>query len=136
MGSHKLKSAPSVEDFMSHAPQPLRAEMEALRQLVLSASPGIGEEVKWNAPSFHLGEHFATMRLNGKVPLQLILHRGAKKSELPPPAIDDPTGLLEWLGPDRACVNFTKPGAVSARADALKAILQQWVNYIPPRTVG
>ena len=101
--------------------------------MVRSAAESIGEELKWNAPSFHAGEHFATMRLNGKPPLQLILHLGAKKSAMPAGAIDDPEGLLRWLGPDRACVGFAGPGAVAARADALRAILRQWLPHVPAR---
>jgi hypothetical protein len=76
------------------------------------------------------------MRLNGKVPLQLILHLGAKKSSLPPGAIEDPTGVLQWLGPDRACISFAKTGAVAAKAAALQAIVCQWVRHVPARAAG
>ena len=136
MGTRKVKSAPSVDEFVAQLNQPLKAEVEALRQLILSAAPGIGEEVKWNAPSFYTGEHFATMRLNGKALLQLILHLGAKKSQVPPGAIQDPTSMLTWLGPDRACVSFTEPGAVSASAGGLQLVLRQWVQHVPSRAAG
>jgi hypothetical protein len=127
------KPAPTVDAFLSGLEHPLRDDIEALRRLVLSAGEDVGEEVKWNAPSFFTGEHFATMRLNGKVPLQLILHLGAKKSALPPGAIDDPDRLLTWLGPDRACVDFAGPGVLAARAEALLAILRQWLRHVPAR---
>ncbi|MBX9403869.1 DUF1801 domain-containing protein [Lysobacter sp. BMK333-48F3] len=134
MASPKPKPAASVDAFVAALAPPLQPEVEALRRTIRSLGPGIGEEIKWNAPSFHAGEHFATLRLNGKVPLQLILHLGAKKSLMPPDAIDDPAGLLQWLGPDRACVSFTRPGEVDAQADALKAILRQWLQHVPART--
>jgi hypothetical protein len=133
MAARSSKSAPTVDAFLSELEHPLCDDIEALRRLVLSAGEDVGEEVKWNAPSFFRGEHFATMRLNGKVPLQLILHLGAKKSALPPGAIDDPARLLAWLGPDRACVDFAGPGVVAARAEALLAILRQWVRHVPAR---
>jgi hypothetical protein len=132
MGARKTKSAATVDEFVAGLAQPLKAEVESLRRVILSAAAGIGEELKWDAPSFHTRGHFATMRLNGKVLLQLILHLGAKKSALPAGAIDDPAGLLTWLGPDRACVDFAAPGAVSTQASALQAILRQWVRHVPP----
>jgi hypothetical protein len=136
MSTRRTKSSPSVGEFLADLEHPLKPEIEALRQVILSAAEGIGEEVKWNSPSFYKGEHFATMRLNGKEPLQLILHLGAKKSQIPPGAIQDPTGMLTWLGPDRACVNFTGPGAVRSNASALKAVLLQWVKHVPARAAG
>ena len=136
MAIGKSTSAASVSDYIAQLPEPWRSDVEALRQAILTAADGIGEEVKWNAPSFHRGEHFATMRLNGKVPLQLILHLGAKKSSLPPGAIEDPTGALQWLGPDRACVSFAVPGAVATQVTALQALVNQWVRHVPPRAAG
>jgi hypothetical protein len=73
MGTRKAKSAATVDEFVAGLAQPLKAEVESLRRVILSAAAGIGEELKWNAPSFHTRGHFATMRLNGKVLLQLIL---------------------------------------------------------------
>lgn len=136
MAIRKSSSAPTVAQYIAGLPEPLRAEVEALRRVILSAADGIGEEVKWNAPSFHAGEHFATMRLRGKVPLQLILHLGARKSAIPRDAIQDPSSLLKWLGPDRACVDFAQPGAVAAAAGAIQAIVRQWVLHVPTRAAG
>jgi hypothetical protein len=125
------KAELSVEQFLKALVHPFKPDIQELRELILSIGPGIGESVKWNAPSFYTGEHFATMRLNGKPPLQLILHMGTKKKEMPGGAIQDPNKVLKWLGPDRACVNFTGLGAVGANAKALRLILQQWVQHIP-----
>ena len=136
MGTRKVKVTQSVDELLAGLEHPLRMDIEELRRVVLSASDGIGEEVKWNSPSFYTGEHFATMRLNGKVPLQLILHLGAKKAALPVGAVQDPDRLLQWLGPDRACIDFSAPGDVGRRVDALKAILRQWVQHVPARAAG
>lgn len=128
----RSKPATTVEAYIAALDHPLRPDIEALRRLILSIDASVGEEVKWNSPSFHAGEHFATMRLNGREPLQLILHLGAKKACMPDGAIEDASGLLRWLGPDRACVTFIAPGQVQAREDALRAILQQWIRHVPP----
>ena len=137
MASRKTSSGPSVAEYIAGLSDPLRTEVEILRQIILGSAEGIGEELKWNAPSFHLGEHFATMRLTGKVPLQLILHLGAKKAApIPAGAINDPAGILKWLAPDRACIEFAGPGAVAAHSTALRCILGQWVQYVPGRVAG
>lgn len=134
MATRKPIVAVSVTDYINGLSEPLRTEVEALRQVVLGAADGVGEEVKWNAPSFYLGEHFATMRLNSKVFLQLILHLGAKKgASVPQAAIADPADLLKWLGPDRACVGFSGPGTVAGRASALQAIISQWSQHVGAR---
>ena len=127
------KSTPSVEALLAGLDHPLRDDIDALRQLIRSAVDGVQEEVKWNSPSFALGEHFATLRLTGKVPLQLILHLGAKKSALPAGAVPDPDGLLRWLGPDRACIDFARPGEVQRHSAALRAILGRWAAHVPAR---
>lgn len=133
MATRKARSSVSVAEYIASLPESLRNEVQALRQAILASAQGIGEAVKWNAPSFYTGEHFATMRLNGKVPLQIILHLGAKKSSIPRDAIEDPHKLLQWLGPDRACVSFSEPGAVAARTAALQHIVSQWVQHVPAK---
>lgn len=136
MGARSKPTTATVEAHIAALDHPLKTDIEALRRLILSTDASVGEEVKWNSPSFHTGEHFATMRLNGREPLQLILHLGAKKARMPDGVIEEPSGLLRWLGPDRACVTFTGPGQVAARADALRAILRQWTGHVPPRNAG
>ncbi len=123
--------ARSVDDFLVDLDHPLKDEIHRLREVILRSDPSIGESIKWNAPSFHTSEHFATMRLNGKPPLQLILHLGAKKSAIPTGAVQDPGKLLTWLGPDRACVNFGEHRAVATSSHQLQAIIRQWLDHVP-----
>ena len=133
MSRRKSQPRISVADFIAGIPSPLREDVEDLRRAILASAENIGEDVKWNAPSFHTGEHFATMRLNGKVPLQLILHLGAKKNAIARDAIKEPDHRLQWLGPDRACVSFAGPGSVAQRAPAVQHIVRQWVKHVPSR---
>ncbi len=121
----------TVADFLAKLAHPQLADIHALRELILGADPAIREAIKWNAPSFHTAEHFATMRLHGKSGLQLILHLGVGKQSIPAGAIDDPDRLLRWLGPDRACVELGAPGSVPRLAPALRAIVRQWLRHVP-----
>ncbi|MCB1590454.1 MAG: DUF1801 domain-containing protein [Xanthomonadales bacterium] len=134
MAARKSVTAISVSALIADLKDPQRSEVETLRALILGVAKGVGEEVKWNSPSFHTGEHFATMRLNGKILLQLILHLGVKKSALARDAIDDPEGLLQWLGPDRACINMAEAGFVARHAESIRSIVGQWVQHVPPLT--
>jgi hypothetical protein len=131
MTDKSRKPAITVQSFIEDLEHPLKGEIVALRQLILSVDPAISEEVKWNAPSFRTSEHFATMHLRAKDSLQLILHLGARsKHSVPAEAIADPEGLLKWLGKDRASVSFTGAGDLALKGDALVAIVRQWIRHV------
>ena len=101
-------SATAVDAFMAALVHPHKAEIEALRKLMLEVAPSVHEGVKWNAPSFRTSEYFATTNLRAKSGIGVILHLGAKVRQLPPGGvtIEDPAELLKWLGEDRAIVEF------------------------------
>jgi hypothetical protein len=73
----------SVEDYLAALDHPIKAGLELLRQAILGLDERIQEEVKWNAPSFRLEDHFATFRLHPVSILQLVLHHGSKPNEPP-----------------------------------------------------
>lgn len=118
----------AVDAFMATLDAPRKTQVQLLRQAILAIDPSIAEGIKWNAPSFRTQEYFATFNLRGKQGPMLILHLGAKARELPEGGlgIDDPTGLLKWLGKDRAQVVFDDD--VHSRIPALQAILRQWIR--------
>lgn len=122
----------AVDAFMTQLEHPFKAEVEQLRRLVLSVDPGIAEGIKWNVPSFRTGEYFATTHLRAKAGIGLILHLGAKVRELPAGgvAIDDPAGLLKWLGKDRAQIEFRNAAEIERHRAALVALLAQWIRHV------
>ena len=67
----------TVEAFLERLEHPHLAAIRLLRAAILSADPRIQESVKWNAPSFALGEHFATFKLRPVETVQIVLHTGA-----------------------------------------------------------
>lgn len=109
-----------------------QAALVTLRDVIRGVDPAIQEGVKWNAPSFHTVEHFATFQLRHKPGVQVVLHLGAK----PRPGaaaqarIADPAGLLEWRGPDRATVTFADASDVAAKRPAFEAVVQQWLTLV------
>lgn len=125
-------SSDDVDAFMALLVHPHKTAIEALRQAVLAADPRIGEGVKWNAPSFHAGQWFATMHLRGAHAVTLVLHLGAKKTNASETglAIDDPAGLLQWPGKDRATIRIEDLADLDAKRQALTALLGAWIKHL------
>ena len=122
----------AVDAFMAKLDHPFKAEIEAIRAAILGVDKSIAEGIKWNAPSFRKDEYFATVHLREKKGVALILHLGAKARDLPPEGlhIDDPTGLIKWLGDDRAKVAFENSADFAARKRDFERVLRQWIDYV------
>ena len=122
---------PAVHDYLRELQHPMKAEINALRELILGVSPDVREEIKWNAPSFRTTEHFATFNLRGKQGVRVILHTGAK-AKAPAAKLDvaDPDGLLEWLDKNRCMVTLASLDDIAAKRAALEAILREWIRYV------
>lgn len=122
----------SVQEFVDALEHPQKPALLALREIILATDPSIGESVKWNAPSFHTREHFATFHLRQRSGVQVVLHLGAKPR---PDAgarerVADPDGLLDWRGTDRATVTFADLPDVEAKREAFGAVLRQWITLV------
>lgn len=119
---------------MAALDHPLKAEIEAIRRLILDVGDGVKESVKWNAPSFSLGsggEHFATFHLRRPGVVQVVLHSGAKKRAAPLAMdIPDPQGLLAWQAKDRAIVGFTDSEDLAAKRADFEAIVLAWADAL------
>lgn len=128
----KKSAAPAdVDAFLAALAHPRDATLQRLRTAIRATDPCVGEDIKWNAPSFHVdGRHFATMQLRRTDSVLLVLHLGAGRRVLPEGAIADPEGLLTWLGADRATLAFGRPGDVEAHEAALQALLRQWMAHL------
>lgn len=124
--------SPDVETWLAALDHPCKEEVLVLRQIILAADPAITEEIKWNVPSFRTSEHFATLNLRVKKGIGVILHFGAKKSEISTTgvAIDDPESLLEWLAKDRALVTFRDSGDIAAKRSAFTRLIRQWIEHV------
>jgi hypothetical protein len=124
--------AAEVDAFLKSMTDPRKPILQALRGLILGTDRRIVEGIKWNAPSFHHEDWFATTNLRGKAGVMLVLHTGAKvkASATTGVAIEDPRGLLTWLAPDRAVITFLDQADLKARAAALRKIIRQWVELM------
>lgn len=125
MTTGKTKPGAQTPDALLDAlDHPMRAEIDALRAIILKAHPGLVEGVKWNAPSYSVeGEDRITFQLRAKDKILLVFHRGAK-AKAGKVTIDDPEGLLQWAAPDRAIVTVRTGGA---KANAIRALVKGWI---------
>ncbi|TFW33789.1 DUF1801 domain-containing protein [Massilia horti] len=125
------KGSARVEAFLDQLDHPHKPAIVALRQLILSLDPRIGEDIKWNGPSFLLDDHFATFKLHPPTAVQLVLHRGAR----PAPQqkrfdIPDPEGLLKWAASDRCVLTLRDFDELDSRQAAIATILSAWIGQL------
>ena len=119
-----------VSALIEKMAHPLRATLEAVRQAILKAAPGITEGIKWNSPSFYCCGWFATVNVR-KDTLMVVLHHGAKsraESTLSE-TLEDKTRLLTWPGKDRALVTFVSDGDFQKKRKAFQSIVKQWAAW-------
>jgi hypothetical protein len=123
--------ASPVDSFMSTLDHPHKFAIQELRTLILSIDPRIKEEIKWNAPSFFIDEHFATFKLHPPKTVQLVLHTGAKvKPQASAFQVDDPEHLLAWPAKDRAVLTLESNVHAARVRPAVRAILRQWIAQL------
>ncbi len=129
--SSPQKIDPAVAAFLRDLDHPLKAEIAAVRDLILGLGPEIGEGIKWKSPTFRTTEDFATVNLRSTDSLQLILHLGAKvRPDLADFEIDDPAGLLKRLGRDRRMATLGTGATFEANREAFTAVLRQWIVHL------
>ena len=71
-----MNNSKKVEEFLSKLEHPLKAEMEAVRSIIINANSKIEEDIKWGGPSFHYKEDLATFNPRIKNYVALIFHKG------------------------------------------------------------
>lgn len=120
----------AVDAFLAELDHPGKAEIEALRRIILGVDPSISEGIKWKVPSYRTTEYFATTHLRAKEGIGIVLHLGAKVKDVGELAIEDPEGLLEWLAKDRAMVKFADMADVRVKRPAFEAIVRQWIAHV------
>ena len=136
-GKARPPAVTSVDEFMRGLDHTLAPALVLIRSTIRKASPRIAEGIKWNSPSFYLKEseaYFATVNVHERPKkgdcVGVIFHRGAKVRSAPGPKIEDPDGILEWLGKDRAAAWFFDLKEVRAKKAALADVVRQWIAQV------
>jgi len=124
-----------VDEYIQNTDHPLVEVITALRKIILSTDKEIGEEVKWNAPTFfYAGEmkpfnpkeykrYIIVFNLFQKDCIRLVFPSGAK--------VNDTTGLLEGDYKDgRRLAMFHNMIEVKAKEKALRAVIKRWLELL------
>ncbi|PRY70005.1 uncharacterized protein DUF1801 [Glaciihabitans tibetensis] len=121
----------TVEDFLAAQSEAGRAQVEALREIVLTCTPGVQEHIKWNSPSYYIvpGEDRVTVNAHGAGPVRLVLHAGATTPEdksAAPSFAGDPHGLLTWHSNIRASLTGGDLDGIAAAREHIAGVLRSW----------
>jgi hypothetical protein len=111
----------AVEAYLRDVDHPFKAEMEAVRAIILSVSDKISERIKWNAPSFYYKEDLGAFnpRATEYAHLILLFPGGA--------GMDDNSGLLEGNHKDRREAKFHSLNDVKAKKPVLEKLVKNWI---------
>jgi hypothetical protein len=118
----------AVDAYLAGVPEPTRSALAELCRIIAASDPRIRGEIKWNAPSFAIDDHFATTGVLKTGGIRLVLHTGAtRKGPTRAIVMDDPEELLDWKDADRAVAVFLDATDVRRNERALAAILTEWI---------
>ncbi len=138
MATH-LTTKPSepdkVNDYLARLTHSLADVVEALRQIILKTDRSIGEEIKWNAPTFfYTGEmkptnpkeykrYLIVFNLARQDCIRLVFLGGAK--------VDDQSGFLEGDYADgRRLASFYSLADVQAKRAKLRQTLKRQLKLL------
>jgi hypothetical protein len=140
MTSQELTTKPSepekVDAYIQNMKHPLKDVVEALRRIILGTDKEIGEEVKWNAPTFFYSgpmrpfnpkeykRYLIVFNLHQQSCLRLVFPSGAK--------VDDGSGqLLEGDYADgRRLAMFYNMDDVQAKKPLMQAAIKKWLELL------
>jgi hypothetical protein len=123
----------SIDQFRAGLDATTLQIVDRLRQIIRAAHRDLSERIKWNAPSFALGDtDLITLGLERRGGVRVVLHRGAKPKDVAGFEFSDPAGLATWPAPDRGVIVFHGVEDVEARREGLEDLFARWLRQ-PPR---
>ena len=124
-----------VDAYMQKLKHPLAEVVEALRRIILGTDPEIGEEIKWNAPTFfYSGEmkpsdpkkykrYLVVFNLYQKDSIRLVFPSSSK--------INDTSGLLHGDYADgRRLASFHNMQEVQSQTKALEQAIRKGLTLL------
>lgn len=129
MAARRAPASKKTADPSSEHPH--QDGIDRLRKAILGIDPRIIEEVKWNAPSFKLTDHFATFKLHPPKHIQLVLHTGSKPIvPVRQFKLDAPVGLVKWAAPDRCVLTLASSEEARKHEAEVVAVVRQWLAQL------
>jgi uncharacterized protein YdeI (YjbR/CyaY-like superfamily) len=117
-----MNDTKKVDEFISQLEHPLKAELEAVRSIIVNANPKIEEDVKWGGPSFLYREDMATFNPRIKNYVALIFHKG----EL----LNIKSDFLEQATKGKVYAKFYSMDQVTANKELIEKMVNAWVELM------
>lgn len=131
----KASEPEKVDAYMSKLKHPLTKVVADLRKIILNTHKEIGEEIKWNAPTFFYSgkmkptnpkeyrRYIVVFNLFKKDCIRLVFPSGAK--------VEDKSGLLEGDYADgRRLAMFYSAKDVKSKEKDLRAVIRKWMKLL------
>ncbi len=115
----KPSGTEEVNLFMAQLQHPLKAEIEAVRAIILGTDKKLSERVKWNAPSFYYKQDLITIHVKATKQVHLIFHNIAIASVTSP--------LLEGDYKDRRMMYLRTMDEVKQHTKELQRIMKELI---------
>jgi hypothetical protein len=130
----KLSNTGQVTQHIQKLESGLGKIVQYIRQIILSTDKEIGEQIKWNNPSFYYtGEMKPFEPKEYKRDMIVMnLHKGRIMLVFPSGAkVNDTSGLLEGEYKDgRRLVIFKEMNDVKAKEKTLQAAIKKWLKLV------
>lgn len=129
--SQAMHTYKTVAEFLADQNEEKRAQVNALREIILDSAPSLSENIKWNAPNYVFNKEdritFNVMNKEGAV--KLILHMGASKKEdkKATPVLNDESKLIAWNSNIRGTLTFTNLADIKNNQEQLGNIVKRWL---------
>ena len=131
----KASEPEKVEAYLARLKHPLAQVVKDLRRIILSVDRQIGEEIKWNAPTFFYAgpmkptnpkeyrRYIVVFNLFRKDSIRLVFPSGAK--------VKDSSGLLDGEYADgRRLAMFYNVKDVRSKERVLRAVIGKWLKLL------
>ncbi|RDB03194.1 DUF1801 domain-containing protein [Runella aurantiaca] len=112
--------AEKVGEYMHLLEHPLKAEINALRAIIMATHPALSERIKWNAPSYYAGVDLVTFNLRMTHKVHLVFHHAA--------IVNISSALLEGDYKDRRMMYFNNMAEVETHRAELQRIMVELVT--------
>jgi hypothetical protein len=124
-----MAKALTVTAYITQLSHPRKDDIISLRQAILAGDARIGEQIKWNAPSFLWnGDDRVTLLLKPADRVALVFRCGVKVKSRAGFSFNDPTGLIVWSTPDRGALTLQADFPLAKRLPELVALVLAWMQ--------
>jgi hypothetical protein len=110
---------PKVDEYLLKKDHPMTAEIQKVREIILSTDDRIEETIKWSSPTFTYEGNMASFFMNAKKFVSLMFHYGA--------SMPNKSGLLVGEGKQGKTARFDNMEDIETKKEALQSLVREWI---------